>query len=329
MKQDYPLQKDLKSSRLALGCMQLGVSWEKGACLTDSIRQRTRSALETVLELGWNFFDHADIYCRGLSEVVFGEVMQEMKVSREDMIIQTKCGICFGGEPKESDPHRCDFSKEHILASVDGSLARLGTDYLDILLLHRPDLLAEPEEVMAAFDVLKKNGKVRAFGCSNFPPHLLDLFKAAGFIPVANQVELNLLRTSLIDAMVVEEDRRPTLGHLADGALEWHRRHGVVTQAWAPMAYGYLSGRKLDNKNFDKAHVQEAAGVVQEIASAHSVSQEAIVIAWLLRHPAKIQPVIGTHDPQRLKACDEALSVQLTREDWYRLYTAGRGRPLP
>ncbi len=323
----YPLAPGLSATRLALGCMHFGGGWEPDAAIPAEARNRARAALETALELGWNCFDHADIYCRGRSEALFGELLRELGVPRESVILQTKCGIRFPGEPRPGDPHRFDFSRGHILASVDASLRRLGTEYLDILLLHRPDLLAEPAEVIAAFDQLRAAGKVRHFGVSNFPPPLLELFRAAGFVPVANQVELNLLRTSLLDCSVVSAERQPAPGHPADGTLEWHRIHGVVTQAWAPMAYGYLSGRTPDKDPDGRA--ARTAALVADIAAAHGVPAEAVVIGWLLRHPAGIQPVIGTRDPARLRACHRALELTLSREEWYALYLAGRGKPLP
>ena len=323
---DYPHAPGLKSHRLALGCMHFGGSWDAKDPIPDEARDRARAALETALDLGWNFYDHADIYCRGKSEILFGELIRELKVDRESIIVQSKCGIRFPGEPKAADPHRFDFSKEHIIASAENSLERLGMEYLDILLLHRPDLLAEPEAILDAFMELKTAGKVRFFGVSNFTPPILDLFKAAGIVPVANQVELNLLKTSLLDCSVVAAGREPMPGRAADGTLEWHRIHGVITQAWAPMAYGYPAGRQPEKPS---EKVTKTAELVEEIAETHGVETEAIVTAWLLRHPAMIQPVIGTRDPARLRACDQALKVELSREEWYALYLAGRGEPLP
>jgi predicted oxidoreductase len=306
--------------------MQIAGSWEPGAAIPDTARARARKALETTLELGWDFFDHADIYCRGRSEILFGELIRELKVPRESIIIQSKCGVRFPDDPEPGEPHRYDFSKSHIISSAEGSLQRLGTDYLDIFLLHRPDFLAQPEEIMEAMAALRESGKVRHFGVSNFSPPWLDLFEAAGFLPVANQVELNLLRTSLIDSAMVAAARLPADGHPGDGTLEWHRRKGVVTQAWAPMAYGYLCGREPD---WEPERVGPAAECVQRIAGEHGVAPEAVVIGWLLRHPATIQPVIGTQDPDRLKACHEALRLQLSRSEWYELFLKGRGRPFP
>ena len=324
---DYPLAQGLKSRRLALGCMQFAGSWEPGAAIPEAARKRARGALQTALELGWDFYDPADIYCRCRSEVLFGELIRELKVPRESIIVQSKCGIRFPDDPAKGAPHRYDFSREHIIWSAEASLQRLGMDYLDIFLFHRPDFLAQPQEMLEAMATLRDAGKVRHFGVSNCTPPLLDLFEAAGFVPVANQVELNLLRSSLIDgSMVATADRKPEAGHPADGTLEWHRRKGVVTQAWAPMAYGYLCGRAPD---WEPERVGPAAECVQRIAADHGVSPEAVVIGWLLQHPATIQPIIGSQDPARLKGCHEALSLKLSREEWYTLFLAGRGRPLP
>ncbi|MGA1204727.1 MAG: aldo/keto reductase [Opitutales bacterium] len=322
---DFPLADGLVTSRLALGCMMFGEIWDSPS-VSSGDRSRARAALETALELGWNFFDHADIYCNGNSERVFGELVRELNLDRESIIIQGKCGIRFKGEPHPDSPKRFDYSREHIIASVDGILARLGMDYLDSLLLHRPDFLAEPEEIIAAFDQLRGMGKVRHFGVSNFTPHLLGLYRAAGFIPVANQVEVNLLRTALIDCSMIESGRKPLPGHPGDGTLEWNRSHGVVTQAWAPMAYGYLCGREPD---WEPERVARLSAEVARIARLHDAPAEAVVIGWLLRHPAMIQPVIGTRDPDRLRACHQALKLNLSREEWYSLYSCSRGNELP
>ncbi len=322
----FPLADNLSSSRLTLGCMHFGEDWDPRAEIPKGAHQRARAAVETVLELGWDFFDHADIYAAGKSEIVFGEVVRQLGVDRESIIVQSKCGIRFADTPEEGDPKRFDYSREHIVASAEASLKRLGMDYLDSFLLHRPDLLAEPEEILEAFSELRDAGKVRHFGVSNFTPPLLDLYKAAGFTPIANQVEINLLRTALIDCSMIEDERKPLPGHPGDGTLEWNRINGVVTQAWAPMAYGYLCGREPD---WEVDRVRRLSAVVAEIAENYEVPPEAIVIAWLLRHPAGIQPVIGTRNPQRLQACHQALKVHLTRKEWYALYNASRDTELP
>ncbi len=323
---DYP-SSGHPASRIALGCMHFGGNRGRGEMDKTENLRTGRKALETALEEDINFFDHADIYSGGDSEEVFGELIKEMRLPRDSMLIQTKCGIRFNGDPGADDPHRYDFSEEHILRSVEGSLRRLGTDRIDILLLHRPDALMEPEEIAAAFAKLHASGKVRAFGVSNHTPPQMELLRDALPFPlVANQVEINLLKTSLIDAGIVSAGREPALGHPADGSLEYHRLHGIVTQAWAPLAYGYLSGRNPDT---DDPRIQPTAALVRELADARGVPAEAIVIAWLLRHPAKIHPIIGTRDPARIRACAKSTDVRLTREEWYRLYLAGRGTSLP
>jgi len=321
----YPLADDLSTSRLALGCMHFGGEWDDSP-IAEADVDRARSAVETALELGWNFFDHADIYCRGKSERVFARILKDLGVNRESLVLQSKCGIRFAGDGGQGMPHRFDFSKRHIIQSTEAILKRLETDYLDILLLHRPDLLMEPEEIVDAFMTLRDKGQVREFGVSNHTPALMELMRSAGVDIVANQVELNALKTSLLDSSVVVQDRDPAPGHPGDGTLEYHRRLGIVTQAWAPLAYGYLSGRE---PNRDPDRVRQVAKLVSEIAYKYDAAEEAIVIGWLLRHPAAIQPVIGTRDPERLRRVNQALKINISREDWYKIYTAGRGKALP
>jgi predicted oxidoreductase len=317
----YP-RVELAASPIALGCMYFGGGpGEEGA--SPAVRQRAAAALTNALELGWNFFDHADIYCRGRSEVMFGALLRELVIDRESIIIQSKCGIRFAGDPQPGVPHRFDFSAGHIIASVEGSLRRLDTDYLDVLLLHRPDFLAEPAEIAAAFVKLQESGKVRAFGVSNHTPSQMALLQAA--LPmalVANQVEFSLMRTALLDGAMVTSQRAPTPATPADGTLDYHRLHGMVTQAWAPLAYGYLSGRPPKDA---ASRIVDGAKVVAALAAEFGVGAEAILLAWLMRHPAGVQPVVGTRDPVRLKSCHQALSVNLTREQWYTLLAAGRG----
>ena len=324
----YPLLEQA-ASRIALGCMHFGGNWRKEEQADANALARARVATETALEFGINFFDHADIYCSGKSEAVFADVMRNLRLDRTQIILQTKCGIRFGHDPDPDSPGRYDFSKEHILRSVDGSLKRLGTDYIDILLLHRPDALMEPEEVGHAFAELHAAGKVRAFGVSNQTPAQMQLLQASLALPlVANQVEINPLKTTLFDAGIVSHERDAASGHTADGTLEYHRLHKIITQAWAPLAYGYLSGREQDAEP-KNPNVPATADVVQQLASKYEVPAEAIVIAWLLRHPAGIQPIIGTRDPNRIRAAVKADEITLSREDWYRIYIAGRGSPLP
>ncbi len=324
----YPLLKP-SASRIGLGCMHFGGNWRKEEQADAKTLARARTATETALEVGINFFDHADIYCSGKSEVVFSKVMRDLSLDRAEIILQTKCGIRFGCDPDPDSPGRYDFSKEHILRSVEGSLKRLETDYIDILLLHRPDALMEPEEIGEAFAQLHEAGKVRAFGVSNQTPAQMQLLQSGLTLPlVANQVEINPLKTALFDAGIVSHQRGPAPGYTADGTLEYHRLHKIITQAWAPLAYGYLSGRE-DDPDPQNPNIPATADVIQQLTSKYNAPAEAIVIAWLLRHPAGIQPIIGTRDPDRIRASAKADELTLSREDWYRIYIAGRGSPLP
>ena len=213
----------------------------------------------------------------------------------------------------------------HIVASVEGSLARLGVDHLDILLLHRPDPLVEPDEVARAFDALHASGKVRHFGVSNHTRGQIDLLRRHVRQPlVANQVEISLLHLPLIDDGVVAN----TTGHAyasARGTLDHARLHGIRLQAWSPLAGGKLAMAS----GFADPVIRETATLLRQLAEAHRVTPEAIQLAWLLRHPAGLQPIVGTTDPVRLAACCAADEVQLSREEWYALFTAARGGRVP
>lgn len=317
--------------------MHFGGTWERGSEISDEARRRAREALEAALEIGIDFFDHANVYCWGRSERLFGELAQEMGLKREDYVLQSKVGIRYKGDPTPTAPKRYEFSYAHIMEQVEGSLERLQTDYLDCLLLHRPDILMEVEEIAQAFNELQAAGKVRHFGVSNHTPWQLMRLEAGLEQPLeANQVELNLLKSSLFDASIVAgEDREPMPATVASGTLDYHQLKGIRTQAWAPLAYGYLSGRpigqefKFEDTAAAKQRIADTSVLVSELAEKYGVSREGIVIGWVLRHPAKILPIIGTRDPGRLKACAEATQVTLEREDWYRLYNAGRGQELP
>jgi predicted oxidoreductase len=243
-------------------------------------------------------------------------------------VLQSKCGIRPGGYPKPADPTRYDFSYEHVVASVEGSLKRLQTDRLEILLLHRPDALMEPAEVARAFDYLEKSGKVRYFGVSNFGWQQIELLKTAVRQPlVANQVRLGLLHSVLIDAGTAVNQRKPQFTSPGEGTLEYCRRNQITIQAYSPLDGGKLTGAPLGHN--DEARTLRAAELVRQMAEEKKVPREAIVLAWLLRHPAGIQPIIGTTNVQRIRATAQAQDVTLTREEWYTLYTTARGEPMP
>jgi predicted oxidoreductase len=240
--------------------------------------------------------------------------------------VQSKCGIRFGGEPDPASPHRFDFSYEHITRSVEGSLKRLKTGYLDVLLLHRPDPLVEPEEVARAFDELHQAGKVRWFGVSNHTAAQLALLQHYVRQPiVANQVAFNVIHTHMLDEGIIFNQSNPKLAR-DEGTIEYCRLHNITLQAWGSLAWGQLTGRPVEKPS---ESVTRTSALVADMAREKGVSGEAILIAWLLRHPAKIQAIIGTTHPQRIATSCQGDAVTLTREEWYRLFVSGRGENLP
>lgn len=315
---------DLDVSRLAYGCMQIGGEWNSVPYTGEDVA-RVERLVNTVLEQGINFFDHADIYTRGKSEATFGQVLRRQPGLRERMVLQTKCGIRFADDPRPGDPGRYDFSYEHILRSVAGSLRRLQTGHVDLLLLHRPDALVEPDEVARAFDELQRSGQVRYFGVSNHTPGQIALLRRSVSQPlVVNQVELSLLHAPLIDDGIVANQAAGPY-RAATGTLDYCRLNDIALQAWGPVA----GGRLIDPPPGAEPRVRAAAAAVAALAQAKGTSREAIALAWLLRHPAGIQPIIGTTNPARVIASCQADTVSLSREEWYQLFSAARGAPMP
>jgi len=316
---------DLEVSRLAMGCMGLGGGFAPDILLTADHERQAREFFDAAEEIGVNFFDHANIYGRGRSEEVFGRVLKERPSLRDRIVIQSKCGIRWADDPPET-PQRFDFSRDHILESVDAILARLGTDRLDILLLHRPDALWEGEEIAEAFRKLHLSGKVRHFGVSNQNRFQMEYLRS--FLPeplVANQVEMSLLHHGFVEVGISFNQSSPRYPDGWEGTMEYCRMKGVLLQAWSPLAQGILTGNLDDQPE----NIKKTAALVQEYAQRHETTAEAILLAWLLKHPAKIQPVLGTSRPDRLRACAKAVSVSLSREEWYSLFAAARGAPMP
>ncbi|EJY54632.1 aldo/keto reductase [Alicyclobacillus hesperidum URH17-3-68] len=271
--------------------------------------------VQAALEEGANFFDHADIYGGGECESIFAEAVHMTDDVRESVILQSKCGIRKG---------MFDFSKEHILEAVDGSLRRLKTDYLDVLLLHRPDALVEPEEVAEAFDILESSGKVRHFGVSNQKPMQIELLKRYVRQPlVANQLQLSITNATMIsNGINVNMENESAIDR--DGSvLDYCRLHDITIQPWSPFQYGFFEGVFLNNDKFKELNQK-----IDEIADRYDVSNTTIAIAWLLRHPANMQPVIGTMNIGRLRDSCKASEIRLTREEWYDIYRAA-GNILP
>lgn len=318
------LPHKLVVTRLAYGCMKIGGSWSDTP-MTKEERGQAARVVQTALDRGITFFDHANIYCRGKSEAVFGEIMREMKLARDAILLQSKCGIRFGDDPNPGDPERFDYSYQHIVQSVEGSLRRLQTDYLDILLLHRPDALVEPQEVARAFDELHRAGKVKFFGVSNHTWAQIAFLKKYVTQPlIVNQVEINLLHADLIDdGMFFNTAPRPYTG--IGGTLDYCRANDMLIQAWAPVANGKLFNPPQDAST----NAKRVAGLIAHMAQSKGTTKEAIALAWLLKHPAPIQPILGTTNPERVAASVLADEIELTREEWYALLKAARGGSLP
>lgn len=323
--QTYTLpQTDLKISRLAYGCMKLGGEGND-APLTARDRARARDVIECALERGINFFDHADVYGRGKAEAAFGEALRELGVAREKIIIQTKCGIRLADTPAPGAPTRFDFSYAYLMDAAQASLKRLQTEYLDLLLLHRPDALAQPEEIARAFDALHQRGMVRYFGVSNHTAAQIQLLRKFVAQPlVVNQVELNLLRADLIDEGLFFNTAPRAYTGAAD-TLDYCRVNDILIQAWASVAGGALINPALNAA----ARVRAVAALIADIAHARNTTREALALAWLLRHPAPIQPILGTTNLEHLAACCRADDITLTREEWYLLLQTARGAPVP
>lgn len=289
---------------IAVGCMRIAEMNEK----------EISAFIDTALENFANFFDHADIYGGGRCEEVFGKAITPSL--REKIIIQTKCGIVPG--------KMFDFSYEHIINSVNGSLKRLGTDYIDVLLLHRPDALMEPEEVARAFSELKASGKVRNFGVSNQNPHQMKLLQNSLDMPIcANQLQFGIMHAPMIQSDINVNMYNDSAINRDGGVLDFCRLNNITIQPWSPMQYGFFKGCFVDNPEFP-----ELNEVMQNIANKYGVSKTTIAIAWILRHPAKMQPVTGTTNLTRLKDSFKATEISLSREEWYEIYKAA-GNILP
>ncbi|MDR2021563.1 MAG: aldo/keto reductase [Treponema sp.] len=291
---------------IAVGCMRIDGIGKTGA----------ERFVKTALDLGANFFDHADVYGDGACEEIFAAAIGMSSSVREKIILQSKCGIRKGVA--------FDFSKENILSAADGILKRLRTDYLDVLLLHRPDLLMEPGEVAEAFGILHSRGKVRNFGVSNQNPMQIELLRKHVKQPiVANQLQLSIAHASMISQALhvnMEDDKAVNRD---GGILDYCRLHDITIQPWSPFQYGFFEGVFLGSDKFPALNAK-----IDEIAGKYGVSNTAIAIAWLLRHPAKMQPVTGTMNPDRLRDCVKAAEVGLSREEWYEIYLAA-GNILP
>jgi predicted oxidoreductase len=311
---------DLTVSRIGYGCAGLGGHWDKVPVSSDTVSKAV-VLIRAAYDHGITLFDHADVYAYGKSEVAFGQVLKQSPGLREKIVIQSKCGIRLGWpfqEPPPNDPHYLDFSYSHILSAVEASLERLHTDYLDILLIHHPDPLMQPEEVARAFDELKRSGKVRYFGVSNHEPVQIELLKRSLHQPlVVNQVSMGLAHSDLI------AEGMDTMLHLlggqvrgrGGGTLDYCRLNHIQVQGYSP-----LRGEVLKPSANPTLEVQCTAQRLTELAREKNVTPSAIALAWLLHHPAGIIPVVGSTDPEHLIENYLADEITLGQAEWYSLF---------
>ena len=294
-----------KGAEIILGCMRI-----------DKIPYKeAEKAVMVSLEKEINFFDHADIYGKGASEEIFGKILKNANIRREEIVIQTKCGIRNGF---------FDFSKEHIIDSLNQSLKRLNVEYVDILLLHRPDTLVEPEEVSEAFNMLYKEGKVKYFGVSNHTPGQIELLqKYVDQRLIINQLQFSIMHTGMIDHGINMNMKNDSSLNRDSGILEYSRLKDMTVQAWSPFQYGFFEGVFIGNDKFP-----ELNNTINKLSEKYNVTPNAVSVAWILRHPAKMQVVIGTMNKERISDISRASSIELSREEWYEIYRAA-GNKLP
>ena len=300
-------------SAIALGIMRMNK-----LTVEEAVR-----ALETAHETGINYIDSADIYGHGKSEEIFGEALQKSSLKRDDFYIQSKTGI-YENPDLNYKTTRYDFSKKYLINAVDGILSRMKIDYLDSLLLHRPDALMDPAEIAAAFDELQRDGKVRHFGVSNFNPMQVDLLQSGvSQRLLINQLQLSVMHTGPIDFNIhtnmtdersIDHDR---------GVLDYSRLHNMTVQAWSPFQYGQIEGNFIGNPKFP-----EVNDALQKVAEQKGVSKNAVAAAWILRHPANTQVIIGTMTPAHIIDSAKGADISLTAQEWYDIYLAA-GNDLP
>lgn len=298
----------LLASNVSLGCMRM-------AALNDSDAAKV---IRTAYGNGINLFEHADIYGGGTSEEIFTCALKETGISRDDILLQTKCGI----RPAEG---MFDFSKEHIITSVDKSLKRLDTDYIDVLALHRPDTLVDPVEVAEAFNELRKAGKVKHFGVSNQNVAQMELLsKYVEQKLIVNQLQFSIMHTPMIDHGFNVNMTRDTKSIDYDGGiLEYTRLHDITIQAWSPYQFGFFEGVFIDNPKFPELNAK-----LEEIGNKYGISKTAVATVWILTHPANMQVVVGTMNPERIGDIASASEIKLSRQEWYEIYRAA-GNVLP
>lgn len=300
---------ELNASRIGLGVMRMGTRSERDA-------QKT---IESAISYGINFFESANVYGAGKSSTAFGRALKDAKISRDKILIQSKGGIVRGDNFK-----RVDYSKENLIQSVEDELSRIGTDYLDVFVLHRPDVLVEPDEVAEAFNILEQSGKVRYFGVSNQNSLDIELLKIAVKQPlIVNQLQFGIMHTGMIDQQI-HVNMSDDAANMRDAELlAYSRIHNMTIQTWSPLQFGYFGGVFVDNPDFP-----ELNEVLGRLADQYRTSKSAIAVAWILRHPANMQVIIGSMSDHHIQEMTDGDKVNLTRQDWYDIYLAA-GNMLP
>jgi predicted oxidoreductase len=314
MKQQRIGKSDILSSRLSYGCMRVAGTWNP-AEIDQAKKDKGKQAILTAYEAGYTLFDHADIYCRGACEEIHGEVLKEVPSMRANIQIATKCGIRFPGDPNPDSPHRYDFSGAHIEESCHKSRTRLGVEQIDIYQLHRPDLLMDPSEIASAFTRLKAQGVVKHFGVSNFLPSFVSALQSQLDFPlIVNQVEIHLGR----------------LDCFYDGTLDQCLENQMTPLSWSPLGGGWLgTGGTIPDDHADFEKRIALLDTLDAIAIGYGVSRTVIALAWLMKHPSHIIPIVGSCNPDHINDAAKADEIDLDREDWYRILVAARGKPLP
>jgi predicted oxidoreductase len=307
-------RSSMASSRLAYGCWRIAGTWDAAAVTTASEAEGRRAVI-AAYEAGYTLFDHADIYCDGVAEKIFGQVLQQVSGMRARVLIASKCGIRKSGVPKPEAPSRYDFSASYIVASCEQSLLRLGVETIDLYQLHRPDYLMDPEEVARAFSQLQQAGKVREFGVSNFRPSQVTALQSACPMPLlVNQVEISLANLNCFE----------------DGTLDQCLAEKITPMAWSPLGAGLLAdGARRLLPWQEKYQTKALVAALDRLAKARGASRTVVALAWLLTHPSRIVPIVGSTNPANIRDAAKADLIELSREEWYGLLGAARTEPLP
>ncbi len=315
---------DLTVSRLALGCMGMAGTWEPSEIGPENVRKAI-AAFEAALEVGIDFFDHADIYGQGGCETVFKECLAAVPGIRDKIVIATKCGINIG--------HGYNLSADYIRGAAEASMSRMGIDYIDIYQMHRPDPLAHPRETASALRELVQSGKVRYVGVSNYYPEqvrALQHYLGDGIPLVSNQIEISLLRLGPIYEGWFNNDMTSDNGLVGDGVLDQCEMLEITPLAWSPLGRGFLSGAKdVPADNPRKLRIDAILRELNAQAEKYNATPGNVALAWLLAHPSGIIPLVGSNNPEHIKEAAECVKIDMSRDDWYKLWVAAWGRDWP